>query len=139
MDNQIKSVMAVGTFDVLHLGHIMYLKQAKSMGDRLIVVVSSDIQAKKRGKTPHFNQMERQELVNELKLVDYSIIGDDFDIFKVVENLRPDYICLGPDATIEPEAIERRCSTETYCPTVVIAKEFDKSRFSSRFIKQKDL
>ncbi|EQD57472.1 glycerol-3-phosphate cytidylyltransferase, partial [mine drainage metagenome] len=68
-------VMATGVFDILHLGHIHFLKESKKLGDELYVVVARDSTAGKRGKTPVFNETARLQLLSELKLVDHAVLG----------------------------------------------------------------
>ena len=68
-------VMATGVFDILHLGHIHFLRESKKLGEELVVVVARDSTAGKRGKTPVFNESARLQLVKELRLVDHAILG----------------------------------------------------------------
>ena len=90
--------MASGVFDILHLGHVHYLKESKSFGDYLVVVIASDYTAKKHGKELIFNEKERSALISELKIVDEVMIGhSDDNIFKTVAELKPDIITLGYD------------------------------------------
>lgn len=103
-------VMASGVFDVLHLGHIHYLKESKSFGDYLIVVVASDYTAKKHGKNLIFNENERKDLISELKVVDEAIIGHSSDnIFQTVNEIKPDIITLGYDQKFNDKYIEDNC------------------------------
>lgn len=91
-------VMAFGTFDFIHLGHVELFKQAKVLGDKLIVVIARDSSVKRiKGKTPFFSQEERVELVNSLKPVDLAVLGDDRDFFAAVKKYKPAVIVLGYD------------------------------------------
>lgn len=93
-----KTVMAFGTFDFIHLGHVELLKQAKKLGDRLVVVIARDSNVKWiKGKTPFFSQQERIELVNSLKPVDLAVLGSDKDFFAAVRTYKPAVIVLGYD------------------------------------------
>ena len=69
-------VMAVGVFDLLHAGHLHYLEQAKSLGDKLVVVVAHDETVRKRKHEPITNHNLRARMVSGLKPVDSSIIGN---------------------------------------------------------------
>ncbi len=103
-------VMASGVFDVLHLGHIHYLKESKSFGNYLIVVVASDYTAKKHGKNLIFNENERRDLISELKVVDKAIIGHSSDnIFQTVNEIKPDIITLGYNQKFNDKCIEDNC------------------------------
>ncbi len=103
-------VMASGVFDIIHLGHIHYLKESKAFGDFLIVVVASDYTATKHGKSLIFNENERVQMVQELKPVDQAIVGHSVDnIFKTVEEIKPDIITLGYDQKFDDKYIEEKC------------------------------
>ena len=95
-------VLASGTFDLLHLGHIRYLEEAKKAGGRnveLVVIVARDSTVEKRkGFKPVMSENQRRALVEALKVVDEAILGyEDFDIGKVIEKIKPDVIAVGHD------------------------------------------
>lgn len=94
--------MASGTFDLMHLGHIRYLEEAKKAGGRnaeLIVIVARDSTVEKRkGMKPVMSESQRRALVESLKVVDEAVLGyEDFDIGKVIEKIKPDVIAVGHD------------------------------------------
>jgi FAD synthetase len=95
-------VLASGTFDLIHLGHIRYLEEAKKAGGRnaeLIVIVARDSTVEKRkGMKPVMSENQRRALVESLKVVDEAVLGyKDFDIGKVIEKIKPDVIAVGHD------------------------------------------
>ena len=90
-------VMATGTFDLLHIGHIYFLKEAKKLGDELIVVVARDLTVRKLKHEPVTPEDMRLGLIRELKMVDQAELGHEDDMYKVVEEIRPDIIALGYD------------------------------------------
>jgi len=92
-------VVVGGVFDLLHVGHIHFLTQAKKLGDELIVIVAHDDTVKKRKGRPPINSMhERAEVLRALKPVDEVVIGDPNEIsFELIKKLNPDIIALGPD------------------------------------------
>ena len=97
-----KVVLASGTFDLLHFGHVKYLEEAKKAGGEnaeLIVIVARDSTVEKRkGKKPVMPEDQRRSLVESLKVVDEALLGyEEFDISKVVEKIRPDIIAVGHD------------------------------------------
>lgn len=102
-------VMATGVFDILHLGHIHYLKESRLMGDELVVVVARDSTARRNGKDPLFNENMRLQIVSELKVVDKAVLGNEGDIFATVREVSPDIITLGYDQHFDPVVIEDRC------------------------------
>lgn len=90
-------VMASGTFDLLHMGHIYYLKEAKKLGDDLVVVVACDETVRKLKHEPVTPEMMRLGLVKELKVVDKAYLGYKGDMYSIVEEIKPDIIALGYD------------------------------------------
>jgi FAD synthetase len=99
---QKKIVLASGTFDLLHLGHVRFLEEAKKAGgenSELIVIVARDSTVEKRkGVKPVMPEDQRRALVEALKMVDEAILGyDEFDISKVIEKIKPDIIAVGYD------------------------------------------
>ncbi len=89
--------MAVGVFDLLHLGHVYYLTEARKHGDELVVVVATDVMAARRKHEPILPQEMRAALVAALKPVDSAVVGHTDDQYRSVEDLRPDVIALGWD------------------------------------------
>jgi FAD synthetase len=103
-----KVVLASGTFDLLHFGHVRYLEEAKRAGGegaKLVVVVARDSTVERRkGYTPVMSEDQRRALVEALKVVDRAILGfEDFSIDGVVERIGPDVIAVGHDQ----EGVER--------------------------------
>lgn len=97
-----KIVLASGVFDLLHLGHVQFLEEAKKAGGpnaELIVIIARDSTVEKgKGGKPIMPESQRCALVNSLKVVDVAILGyEDFDIGKVIEKIKPDIIALGYD------------------------------------------
>ena len=97
-----KIVLASGVFDLLHLGHVRFLEEAKKAGGRdaeLIVIVARDSTVEERkGKKPVMPESQRRALVESLKVVDEAILGyEEFDVGRVVEKIKPDVIVFGYD------------------------------------------
>jgi len=94
-----KTVMAFGTFDVLHPGHLFYLKKARALGDRLVVVVARDKNVLAlKGKRPLNTEKDRLALVKGLDLVDKAVLGDrQLRKWQVIKRERPTVIALGFD------------------------------------------
>jgi rfaE bifunctional protein nucleotidyltransferase chain/domain len=101
-------VFTNGCFDILHIGHVKYLKEAKKMGDILIVGVNSDDSVKiLKGKThPIVPEKERAEILDSLECVDYVIIFNEINPENLISQLRPDIHVKGGNYQIEeiPEA-----------------------------------
>jgi len=102
-----KTVMVFGTFDILHLGHLNLFKQAKCLGDKLIVVVARDCNVEKiKVQKPIHNEKERLEFLRHIDLVDVVILGDKVDIYKVIEKVKPDVIALGYDQVVDKKRLK---------------------------------
>ena len=108
--NSLKIVLAGGVFDIIHPGHIYTLNAAKELGDVLVVVVATDNTAvKMKKRRPLHSQDQRQELVNSLSMVDLCLIGQEDDIFKTVNKVRPQIIALGYDQAHQEKFITEGC------------------------------
>ena len=105
-----KIVLAGGVFDIIHPGHINTLNAAKKLGDFLVVVIATDKTAvKMKKRKPLHSAQLRQELVASLNMVDLCIIGNEEDIFKTVDLVRPQIIALGYDQTHQEKFITEGC------------------------------
>ncbi len=108
--NSLCVVLAGGVFDIIHPGHIHTLNAAKELGDVLVVVVATDNTAvKMKKRRPLHVQEQRQELVNSLSMVDLSLIGQENDIFKTVNHIKPQIIALGYDQIHQEKFITEGC------------------------------
>jgi rfaE bifunctional protein nucleotidyltransferase chain/domain len=94
-----KIVFTNGCFDLIHLGHLYYLAEAASLGDRLIVAVNSDIsvQQLKGSNRPIKNQENRLNLLASLQVVDLVILFEESTPLQLIETLVPDVLVKGGD------------------------------------------
>ncbi len=99
-------VMATGVFDILHLGHVHFLQEAKKHGDELVVVVATDETTERRKHKPITPEAMRVELIGSLKVVDKAVLGHHGDPFRIVEEEKPDIIALGFDQYHNEEMIK---------------------------------
>ena len=138
-----KIVLASGTFDLLHLGHVRYLEEAKKTGGedaQLVVIVARDSTVKKRrGTTPIISENQRRALVNSLKVVDKAILGyEDFNIGKVIQKVQPHVIALGYDRGDIDKTVKKYVDEKKLKIKVVKIGKFEAEELnSSRKIKQK--
>jgi glycerol-3-phosphate cytidylyltransferase/FAD synthetase len=106
----LRVVLAGGVFDIIHPAHISTLNAAKTLGDVLVVVVATDNTAvKMKKRRPIHSQEQRQELVNSLSVVDLCLIGQENDIFKTVNLVKPQIIALGYDQVHQEQFITEGC------------------------------
>jgi len=93
-----KTVMATGTFEILHQGHKFYLREAKKLGQKLVVIVARQSRAEKlRHRKLCFNQKKRLAEISNLKFVDQVLLGDKKDQYQSIKKIKPDIIALGYD------------------------------------------
>jgi FAD synthetase len=106
----VRRVMAAGVFDLLHLGHVHYLTEAKKLGDELVVVVATDVMVARRKHQPIVPQEQRLALVAALKPVDIAILGSPQDQYQTVAAVKPDVIALGYDDYHRADEIRQECA-----------------------------
>jgi rfaE bifunctional protein nucleotidyltransferase chain/domain len=102
------TVFTNGCFDLLHVGHLRYLQQARQLGDRLVVGVNSDasVRALKGPTRPIVTAVERAEMLAGLRCVDYVVIFDELTASSIITALKPAVYAKGGDYDVEnlPEA-----------------------------------
>jgi len=136
-------VLASGVFDLLHLGHVRYLEEAKKAGGEnaeLIVIVARDSTVERRkGYKPVMSENQRRALVEALKVVDEAILGyEEFDIGKVIEKIKPDVIAIGHDQNGMEKAVKDYIREKGLNIKVVRISKFSEDELdSSSKIKQK--
>ncbi|MEM3725821.1 MAG: adenylyltransferase/cytidyltransferase family protein [Candidatus Bathyarchaeia archaeon] len=138
-----KIVLASGVFDLLHLGHVRFLEEAKKAGGKdaeLIVIVARDSTVEKRkGKKPIMPENQRRALVESLKVVDEAILGyESFDIGGVIEKIKPDIIAVGYDQDGMEKTVKKYLDEHGLKIKVVRIGKFSEDELdSSSKIKQK--
>ncbi|HHN65518.1 MAG TPA: D-glycero-beta-D-manno-heptose 1-phosphate adenylyltransferase [Nitrospirae bacterium] len=97
-----KIVFTNGCFDIIHAGHVQYLRQAKALGDVLVVAVNSDSSVKSiKPKRPIMPQQHRAIVLSALEMVDYVTIFDEDTPYQVIKALQPDVLVKGGDWRVE--------------------------------------
>ena len=136
-------VLASGVFDLLHLGHVRFLEEAKKTGGKdakLIVIIARDSTVEKtKGRKPIMSEDQRRALVESLKVVDEAVLGyESLDIGEVIEKIKPDVIALGYDqAEMETEVKNYVDAHKLPVRIVRIGKFGENALDSSSKIKQK--
>jgi D-beta-D-heptose 7-phosphate kinase/D-beta-D-heptose 1-phosphate adenosyltransferase len=98
-----KLVFTNGVFDILHVGHVRYLAQARALGDALVVAVNSDrsVRELKGADRPLTNENDRAEILSALGAVDYVTIFDDISPRSLIAQLLPDVLVKGGDYALD--------------------------------------
>lgn len=101
-------VLANGAFDLLHVGHVRYLRGAKALGGKLVVAMNSDesVRALKGEGRPVMPESERAEIVAALADVDAVVVFPELDVRTIIREIRPDIQAKGTDYT--PESVPER-------------------------------
>ncbi|MBN2014669.1 MAG: FAD synthase [Candidatus Altiarchaeota archaeon] len=129
------TVVATGVFTILHPGHVLYLEEARKLGDKLIVIVARDSMVEKKKNQRFVSEKQRLAVVKALKTVDSAVLGDEEDIFKPIEEIKPDIIALGKDQDFDVEALEKGLRDRGLKAKIVrIEKYWDEGLHSSRHI-----
>ncbi|HEY4500164.1 MAG TPA: adenylyltransferase/cytidyltransferase family protein [Candidatus Paceibacterota bacterium] len=93
-----KRVLVFGTFDILHPGHIHFLREAKKLGHFLVVSLAREKFIRKiKGHRAHHSESERKKLLESLRFVDQVVLGSKSDYLKHILELKPQIIALGYD------------------------------------------
>lgn len=98
-----KVVFTNGCFDLLHAGHVQYLAQARSLGNRLILGLNSDasVNQLKGNHRPINDEKTRSFVLAALEIIDFVIVFDDETPMELIEKIRPDVLVKGGDYTID--------------------------------------
>jgi FAD synthetase len=130
--------LAFGTFDVLHIGHIDYLKQAKkiAMKDEFIIVVSRDKNAKKHShKKLIHNEKERLEIIKHLDFMDKAVLGEKEE-FGSLKRFKPKKIVLGYDQEKDTKKLNEFVEKNNLKIKIFRAKEYKQKGKKSSLIKK---
>jgi rfaE bifunctional protein nucleotidyltransferase chain/domain len=111
---------ANGCFDVLHVGHVRYLADAKAQADRLVVAINDDgsVSGLKGPGRPILSGADRAEMVAALESVDYVVLFSDPDVHRLLRLLKPDVHCKGTDYT--PDTVPERDTVRAYGGRIAI-------------------
>lgn len=130
-------MVATGTFDILHPGHVLYLCDARKLGDELWVIVSREKTIKHKRK-PLIPEDQRLFMVQSLKCVDHAILGSETDMFEPIRQIKPDIIVIGFNQHWNENELKKELSERGIDAKVVRIASSDPSLFaSSRTIRQK--
>ena len=138
-----KLVLASGTFDLQHYGHLKFLEEAKKVGGknaRLIVIVASDSTVKQtKGSKPVIPEDQRRALVDALKPVDVALLGyRDLNLELVIKKIKPDIIAVGHDQESIEKAVKKIIVKKRLATKVVRVGKFGAEALnSSSKIKRK--
>jgi len=129
-----RRVVATGTFDILHPGHLYYLEESRKFGDELWVIVARDSNVKHKPR-PVIPEEQRLAMVAALKPVDQAVLGDKTDMFRPIEEIRPEIITIGFNQMFSEPKLEEELRARSLSPQIVrIGKYADGDLCSSRLV-----
>ena len=135
-------VLVGGVYDILHLGHLAVLAEAKTYGDILVVVVATDVTVETlKGRRPVFPEEDRRALVESLRPVDAAILGYEdvgMGYEQVIDEVKPNIIAVGYDQDSVARMVTELVERKKLNIRVVRLSKFDKEKYlSSSSIRQR--
>lgn len=130
-------VFVAGSFDIIHPGHIEFLRWASTLGDKLVVAISRDSNYRRvKGFNPIFSENDRLKMVEAIRYVYRAFIGSDRDIFESVVNVKPSVIALGYDQP-DPDYILNEVKRRGLDDVAVVKMRERVEGYSSSLIKSR--
>jgi len=117
-------VLATGTFDLLHPGHLRYLSEAKALGDELYVIVARDSMIKHKPK-PIVPEGQRLAMVAALGIVDKAVLGSETEMFEPLREIKPDIIALGKNQFFNETELEAQLKSHGIKAKVIRVQSFE--------------
>lgn len=128
-----KRVMVFGTFDILHPGHIYFLRQARKLGDFLIVVLAREGNVKKiKGHKPFHSEQDRKKLLESIKFVNKVVLGSKKISLQPILKYQPDVISLGYDQKVYTEGLKQKLARRGFKVRIVRMKPYKVKIYQSR-------
>lgn len=123
-------VLATGTFDILHPGHLLYLSKARALGDELFVIVARDSMIKHKPK-PIVPEKQRLTMVQALRMVDAAMLGSETDMFLPIREIKPDIIALGKNQFFNEKELEAKLVARGIEAKVMRVQAFEQGELCS--------
>lgn len=125
-----KTIVATGTFDILHPGHIFYLEESKKLGDELWVIVAREKNVVHKPR-PIVSEDQRLRVIQSLRCVDHAILGDFTDMYKPIMEINPDIITIGFNQKWSEDKLKAEMHERGIFSDVVRIGEYRGSPFTS--------
>ncbi len=123
-------VLATGTFDLLHPGHLLYLSRARALGDELYVIVARDSMIKHKPK-PIVPEKQRLTMVLALRMVDAAMLGSETDMFLPLREIKPDIVALGKNQFFNEKELEEKLVAQGIKTKVMRVQAFEQGELCS--------
>jgi len=125
-----KRIVATGTFDILHPGHVFFLSESRKLGDELWVIVSRETNVRHK-PAPIVSEEQRLKMIQSLKCVDHAVLGDKEDMFKPIREIQPDIITLGYNQYFDEKTLKSKLEEKGIKADVVRIGAYTDSKFTS--------
>ncbi|MDO5845657.1 MAG: FAD synthase [Methanocorpusculum sp.] len=125
-----KRIVATGTFDILHPGHIYFLSESRKLGDELWVIVAREKNVRHK-PTPIVSEEQRLKMILSLKCVDHAVLGDTEDMYKPIQEIDPDIITLGFNQYFDENKLKRDMEARGIRAGIVRIGAYTGSKFTS--------
>lgn len=122
-------VLATGTFEILHPGHLLFLEEAKRLGDELFVIIGRDVNVKKQKRTPIIPEEQRLKMVSALRMVDKAMLGSEKDMYDPLYSIKPDIVAIGYDQDFDEDKLERGLRERGFQSKVIRIKKQNSNAF----------
>lgn len=133
-----KTVITFWTFDIVHPGHVYFLQQAKSHGDRLVTIVARDQNVMKfKGRTPLHHENQRMQDIKNLNVADIVELGHETDYFFAIRKHNPDVVAIGYDQTYLVKELSEFLYENGYKTEVITIEGFGPDEHKSSILKKK--
>jgi FAD synthetase len=123
-------VVATGTFDILHPGHLWYLSESAKLGDELWVIIARDVNVKHKPK-PVIPEEQRCNMVGMLKPVTHACLGDKTDMFRLIREIKPDIITIGCNQHFDPETLAIKLKEQGMSVKIIRISKYTESKYTS--------
>lgn len=126
------TTMVFGSFDILHPGHIYFLREAKKLGDKLVVVIALESTIKEvKENAPKYKESDRVEHIRDLKIADRVMLGYEADKYEVIEEINPDVIALGYDQETFADKLKEEMEKRKMNPKIVRIGSYKEEHYKS--------
>ncbi len=134
---QISVVLTGGTYDIIHIGHLFTLEQARFLGDALVVILATDKNVERLKKHPPNNSLDdRAKVLENVKSVDAVVKGSETDFISTVDLIHPDIIALGYDQAEEEKTLYSSISTRGHSHVKIIRlKKYVPGKSTSKIVQ----
>ena len=131
------TVLCFGTFDGIHPGHDDFFRQARSLGERVVVVIARDATVLDlKGQLPANGEEERRRMVARHRHVDEAVLGDYEDKYAVITQIKPNVILLGYDQEHFTEHLEEKLPGLGVCAKVFRGEPFEPERWKTSLLRE---